>query len=246
MWKLLIFDLGETLIDFNLAGKWHNLLKNQTLTYIYQDIKHIFRDSSNNLRKAPTEDEFKAVAYPIMGKPHDVQKMPDRIKEYLDQFEVPHDKELIDKHLQFWFDTIHPYPYIYPEVFQALLTITETKKFQISLWSDTPFQTPGKYIEAFMEKFHIRQFFNSVFFSGDYDFRKPDPRTMQAIQELHGVKKEEMVYIGNTPRDVQTGINFGIDSIWVNRTKEEFPQNHQKPTLTIQSIAEILPIISIN
>ena len=246
MWKLLIFDLGETLIDFNLAGKWYDLLKNQTLSYIFQDITQIFRNSSNKMKNSPTESEFKEIAYPIMSKAHDVQKMPERVEEYLDHFEIPHDKELIEKYVQFWFNTIHPYPYIYSEVFQTLQKITRTQKFQVSLWSDTPFQTPGKYIEAFMEEFQIRQFFDSVFFSGDYDFRKPDPRTMQIIQDFHGMRKQDMVYIGNTLRDVQTGIDFGIDSIWVNRTNEEFPHNAQKPTFIIQSLTELLEIIEVN
>ena len=46
--------------------------------------------------------------------------------------------------------------------------------------------------------------------------KKPDPTTAREIAAIMGLKPEEIVYIGDTATDIQTGKNAGMDTIGVS------------------------------
>ena len=53
--------------------------------------------------------------------------------------------------------------------------------------------------------------------------RKPDPSFLLSIVEQYGLKKEEVLYIGDSEVDIKTCQNAGIDGVFVSygfRSKE--------------------------
>lgn len=53
--------------------------------------------------------------------------------------------------------------------------------------------------------------------------RKPDPSFLFSIFEQYGLKKEEVLYVGDSEVDVKTSLNAGIDGVFVSygfRSKE--------------------------
>lgn len=54
-----------------------------------------------------------------------------------------------------------------------------------------------------------------------------------------------MVYIGDRDVDIKVSHNFGIPSIYLNRTAKELDNNCPKPTFTIKRLNELYDILSI-
>ena len=60
--------------------------------------------------------------------------------------------------------------------------------------------------------------------AGDHVAKKPDPAAVYEILELLSLKKEEVVYTGDTGVDMKTGKAAGLFTIgvtWGFRTREE-------------------------
>lgn len=73
---------------------------------------------------------------------------------------------------------------------------------------------------------------------------KPDPEGLLKVMEKLGVKKDETVYVGDHPFDIETGKNAGVKTIAVVsplHTKEEL-QRH-RPDYVIERLEEILEMI---
>ncbi|MFW9947809.1 MAG: HAD family hydrolase, partial [Candidatus Odinarchaeota archaeon] len=60
------------------------------------------------------------------------------------------------------------------------------------------------------------------FIVGREDIRKwkPEPEGLLKIKEYFGVKKDEMVFIGDLDKDLLTGQNAGIESLLVDELIE--------------------------
>lgn len=59
MRKFVVFDLGETLIDYHLNGLWYESLKNEVIPLMYQSLT----ESNQNLLKKISFSEFEKIAY---------------------------------------------------------------------------------------------------------------------------------------------------------------------------------------
>ena len=70
---------------------------------------------------------------------------------------------------------------------------------------------------------------------------KPAPEIVEAVLTLAGVSKEEAVMVGDSPTDMLTAANGGIDAIavsWGYRTKEDLVGN--KVVDSVEQLREYL------
>ncbi len=69
-----------------------------------------------------------------------------------------------------------------------------------------------------LEQAGITQYFDGIYLSSAYGYKKPDPRLIKEVFKHHRIKKSDTVYIGSHFADgMQGAINSGIDCIFVNR-----------------------------
>lgn len=135
-------------------------------------------------------------------------------------------------------DLSRPYPGI-----EKLLAQLQEQHIQIAVASN-------KYQEA-TEKL-IRQYFPSIHFTAVFGQRenvptKPDPQVIHEIMEISGVQKEEVVYIGDSGVDMQTGLNAGVTTIgvcWGFRPKSELEAF--QPDLLVESPEEIAAFLQLS
>ena len=65
----------------------------------------------------------------------------------------------------------------------------------------------------------VRDYFDSIVVSGDYEIGKPDKRIFEITLSKLGVEPHEAVMVGDSLRsDIQGAISAGIRNVWVNRT----------------------------
>lgn len=127
----------------------------------------------------------------------------------------------------------------YPEI-ENLLQRLQEKGFLLAVASN-------KYQEATTQL--INEFFPDIRFSAVLGQReqvasKPDPTVVYEIMEKTGVTKDEVVYIGDSCVDMQTGANAGVTTIgvsWGFRPRTELED--YKPDFIADSPLQILDFL---
>lgn len=133
-------------------------------------------------------------------------------------------------------DLSRPYPGI-PQVLESL----QQQGIQVAVASN-------KYQEATVKL--IRQYFPEIRFTAIFGQRegvpaKPAPDVIFEIIEMAKVNKEEVLYVGDSCVDMQTGINAGVDTLgvsWGFRPRTELEAYH--PTGIADRTGEILSFVN--
>lgn len=129
-------------------------------------------------------------------------------------------------------DLSRPYPGI-----ENLLETLQEKGYMLAVASN-------KYHEATQKL--IKQYFPHINFLAILGQRenipaKPDPQVVYEIMEKAGVKRNEVVYIGDSSVDMQTGANAGVTTIgvcWGFRPRAELEAYN--PSLIAEQAEDIL------
>ncbi len=95
----------------------------------------------------------------------------------------------------------------------------------------------------------IRHYFPNIHFAAIFGQRegipvKPHPQIVEDILAIVPVKKEEVIYIGDSGVDMQTALNAGVESIgvtWGFRPREELMQH--APTHIVDTAQDIEKLI---
>lgn len=117
-------------------------------------------------------------------------------------------------------DLSRPYPGI-----ENLLNLLQQHHIQIAVASNKYQEATAKLIGQYFPT--IR--FTAVFGQRDNVPTKPDPQVVNEIIQLAGVCKEEVVYIGDSGVDMQTGLNAQVTTVgvcWGFRPKSELQEFH--------------------
>ena len=82
--------------------------------------------------------------------------------------------------------------------------------------------------------------FDTVTFTQEVGYQKPDVRVFRFALDRAGVHPDEAVYVGDSwELDYLAGMSAGMQSVWLNRARSPAPT----PCLQIRDLAEILPLI---
>jgi HAD superfamily hydrolase (TIGR01549 family) len=242
MRTFVVFDLGETLIDYHLNGLWYESLKTEVIPLMYKSIV----DKSSILKsKAISFNTFQEVAYKCISDKSMYNKpvqLTTRIKEYFKTLGIPQDEELIDIQIESFYETIKNKVELYDDVISNLKKLVKNG-YKLGLFSNTPWECPGYLMERIMKKKKIYRYFAIRLFSGDIELRKPDPAVFDILLNKVHELKSNMIYIGDREVDIKTAVNFGIPSIHLNRINHELEKDCPQPTYTIQNLDELINIL---
>jgi HAD superfamily hydrolase (TIGR01509 family) len=121
-------------------------------------------------------------------------------------------------------------------------------KLPMGVWANTKNYSASD-VEIWLRRAGISNYFSCVVTSSGVGYRKPDARFFSAALEKCGLKKDEVLFIGNQLNsDIKGANDFGIKNVWLSRenyrSKDDTlsPQD-VKPTYTIHSLTEIPKII---
>lgn len=89
----------------------------------------------------------------------------------------------------------------------------------------------GDYTTALIEKFFVHVPFIAVYGEREKEGipKKPDPTAALEIAGLMGLLPEDILYIGDSKTDMETGSNAGMDTVgvaWGFRGRKELEENH--------------------
>ena len=86
----------------------------------------------------------------------------------------------------------------------------------------------------------IVQYFDPIIVSGDYGYRKPDPRLFQRATDALGVQPHQALYIGNDLyHDIHGAQQVGMKAIYVSYDQSNPTYGNTEPDYTIYRFAEL-------
>jgi len=95
----------------------------------------------------------------------------------------------------------------------------------------------------------FEKYFQIILTKDDVTNPKPDPEVIEKELEYLGASKEECLIVGDSDKDIQTGINSNVDTcLFYPRDNEKFYKKEdllrEKPDLVITDLIELLKIIN--
>lgn len=234
-----VFDLGETLLDFNKNDLWYQSLKQTALPVMYQNL---LKEVSLFPTREISKEEYINLAYSSIVKQNPAEKewrMDRRVAEYLYKLDLPVEPTIIRAQMDAYFSTIEPDVTIYSDT-HAVLSQLNALGYRMALFSNTPWQLPGRYIEQLLKKFQLSSYFPVRYYSGDLEISKPNPKVLELIQKDAGVSKDEMIFLGDREKDIDVAANFGIPSIWINRSHASELKTINKPLFQVENLTNLL------
>ena len=125
--------------------------------------------------------------------------------------------------------------------------LTELKsKFKLAVICNATTASLEK-VKEIMQEAGILDFFNAVVVSTDVGYRKPDEHIFQITLEKLGVEPQEAIMMGNRiSTDILGGNRMGMKTVlfkWSNKYQEKVTCELEKPSYTIYSLNELMPII---
>lgn len=205
-YKSVIFDCYGTLFIFeDLKRGWNNWIQsfysllNETGNNISLDELKKELDGFMSL-PAPTnrENNFTLYEQRINNKLHGMEI-------FLSENQI---RNLAEKTIEGWHDEVS----LAPETFN---TLTELKKItRLILLSN--FDHPPQIYKLIRDN-NLLNMFEHIIISGEVGAAKPDPLIFSIALEKLNLRKEDVIYIGDSEEDFLGSRNSGIDFVLINR-----------------------------
>jgi putative hydrolase of the HAD superfamily len=237
--KGIIFDVNGTLID---------ILTDEGLEEIYRSISHFLTFHDIYLHRWELRDEYLA----IIRKQRDASKEDypefDAVKtwrEFLKRHEHP--KRPISrnrmKHLPLYLAQMYRgisrhRLELYPDV---LSTLNELKsRYKLAALSDAQ----SAWAAPEIRQVGLDSFFNPLVVSGDFGFRKPDPRLFRVALKGLNLTPDEALFVGNDMyRDIFGAQEIGLKTVFFKSNQGRQSKEGVEPDYIIYRFGELLQAV---
>lgn len=223
-YKILLFDLDNTLFDFNKAedNALREFLKEENVENI-QEFIDVYLPINRSLWKKLEEKKITreelvntrfSKSFEVLGVKKDGKELAKKYQNIIGKQGICYEGayEFLKK-IENEFD-----------IYAATNGITEIQKNRL-------------------KNSNIAQFFKKVYISEEIGFLKPHKEFFEYIENELKFDKKEVLMIGdNIIADIKGASDFGIDTIWFNKEKKENIQNIFT-TYEVSNYEEILKIL---
>jgi putative hydrolase of the HAD superfamily len=115
-----------------------------------------------------------------------------------------------------------------PNTIPVLTKLKKDKKLALITNFDHP-----PHIYELLSNMDLDHYFNSITISSEIGVKKPNPKIFKYALENIGLENKEVIYIGDSPEDIEGGFASGIMPIFIRREVEnngviftDFKQDH--------------------
>lgn len=227
----ILFDLYGTLIDIET---------DEGMEELYRAMAHFFTYMGIYLKRF----DLKEMYYEVMKKQRALSgelyaeiNVVGIWREILHKKEIKHpDEEKIAIFLaQMYRGISRKKIQLYNDVWKVLDTLK--KRFPLALVSDAQ----SCFSLAEMRVMGIHDFFNPIVISGDYGYRKPDPRLFLTALDGLGLRPEEAIFVGNDMfRDMFGAKQLGIKTIFFQSNQGEQSYKNVAPDYIVRQFSDVI------
>ncbi len=226
MMKAVVFDIGQTLVEYKKPLNWSKLYR-PAFESISDKCGYTFSDShyQHALRVLSQ--------YNTREYPRDYEVTSDRIfSEILSGMDIPmEDIEQVKLHFYSYFRQDAA---LFPEV-EETIKILYDKGILLGTLSDVAYGMDNIY--ALEDIKAIIKYIDYPLTSNDVGYRKPRAEGLKLLAEKMQVDMKEMIFVGDEEKDIMCAANAGVYSVLINRSNEikNYGQNKE-----IRSLDELL------
>ena len=229
MMKAIVFDIGQTLVEYNKPLNWSKLYR-PAFESIADKCGYTFSDShyKHALRVLSQ--------YNTREYPRDYEVTSDRIfSEILSGMDIPmKDIEQVKLHFYSYFRQDAS---LFPEVEKTLKRLSD-KGILLGTLSDVAYAMDNVY--ALEDIRSIIKYIDYPLTSNDVGYRKPRAEGLKLLAEKMKIDIKEMVFVGDEEKDMLCADNAGVYSVLINRSNEikNYGQNKE-----IKSLDELVTML---
>jgi putative hydrolase of the HAD superfamily len=240
--KALAFDVNGTLID---------ILTDENMEEIYRSLRHFLTYQGIDISRADLRDLYFRLmkeqqgASPELYPEYDAvdiwrtilmdhqspftRSLPTTQRDTMPLFLAQMYRAISRKRLQL-------YPYV-QETLEKLRT-----RFPMAIVTDAQ----SAFAMGELHHVGLTDYFHPIIVSGDYGYRKPDPRLFQKALEGMGVTAAETLYLGNDMyRDIYGAKQAGMQTLLFNSPQGDKTYPDTSPDFTITDYRELLPLLGL-
>jgi len=214
----VLFDLFNTLVllendeAFYLPSlrKLHKFLARNGVSVSFKDFKHVYFE---------VRDKLYAEAEKNLEEPHFNVRISQTLQRFGYNFGVSH--PTVGGATEAFCNEFMRYVRLDKDAVYVLHKLHE--KYKLGIISN--FAIP-ECVEKLLEKFGLKELFETVVISGSVNKRKPSPEIFENALSTLGVEASKAVFVGDTPSmDVKGARNAGIKSVLVKRKTSPPPDS---------------------
>lgn len=226
--KAVTYDLWNTLVHNRNYGEFR-----------VPSLKRILKENGYRFKDSVVEDAylggFRYSGRVIRSENHRHVEPQEIVGEVLRLLRIEKDNMIDELALMYEDSFMCDPPKLKEGVFEAL---EYTKKYKVGLVSVTGV-SPGRLVRGVMEGYGILDYFDTLSFSDEVKYVKPNVQLYHHATEALGVAPEDTVHIGDSMKgDIVGAIDAGMKVIWV-KTKEQPKIEGYEPHGVITSLLEL-------
>lgn len=229
MLKAIVFDIGQTLIEYKMPFNWSKLYRPALETiankYGYRFTESHYQHAGSVLAK-----------YNTRINPRDYEVSSTQIfTEILNGMNVPmEDMEQVKVCFYSYFrQGASPFPEV-----EQTLKLLSAKGILLGTLSDVAYGMDNVY--ALEDIMSLRKYIKYPFTSNDVGYRKPCVEGLKMLSDKMNIALSDIVFVGDEKKDMLCGINAGVYPVLINR--EGVTKNYGQAK-EISSLMELLDIV---
>lgn len=236
MYKLILIDADDTLFDYKIA-------EDMAMTKMFEDIGYFNENDDEDYKKL--REEYKEINSHLWkelekGNIESSKLKVERFKILFDKLNLKYDPEVASKQYlkrlgegSYLFEGAEDFCKYLSEKYVVVILTNGLKEVQIPRINNSK----------------IAPYINELIISEEVGANKPDTKIFEyAVNKIENklnikINKDEIIMIGDSQSaDIQGGINFGVDTCWVNIIGKEENKNI-KATYNVKNYDEMYKII---
>ena len=229
MMKAIVFDIGQTLVEYNKPLNWSKLYR-PAFESIADKCGYTFSDSHyEHAGRVLTQ-------YNTRVNPRDYEVTSEQIfREILSGMDIPmKDIEKVKLHFYSYF---RQGASLYPEVGETLKRLFD-KGILLGTLSDVAYAMDNVYVLEDIRA--VIKYIDYPLTSNDVGYRKPCAVGLKLLAEKMQVDMKEMIFVGDEEKDIMCAANAGVYSVLINRSNEVKNYGQDKE---IKALDELLSMV---
>ncbi|MBQ7336968.1 MAG: HAD family hydrolase [Clostridia bacterium] len=96
----------------------------------------------------------------------------------------------------------------------------------------------------YLHEADLADYFETIVISEIVGFEKPDPKIYECFLQQMGCAAKDCLYVGDHPFDVMGAKRAGMDVVWLNQIYNDMPEYiHERPDYILRDIGELISIL---
>jgi HAD superfamily hydrolase (TIGR01509 family) len=239
----ILFDLGDTIINFGIGRKEAEVFFKRGARLSYDHL-------AAHGRALPAYEHYFKTHYRLMQRAYIWSKITKRDFNYEDvlarvakALKIPLNSAELREVAWRWYLPIADSSDIDPGV-HAMLETLRAAGTKMALVSNT--LVPGYCMDRHLDSTGLLPFFPVRIYSSHTRFRKPHPRIFEIALEALGVKADKAIFVGDLLKaDIGGGRRMGMRTVWkpARSARASSPKPRHTPTHTIARITQLPDIL---